>query len=35
MNIGTGYRLSEFLVWTRREIDLLLALGVVPVCLYE
>ncbi|RZL87496.1 MAG: multidrug transporter [Variovorax sp.] len=35
MNVGKGYRLSEFLIWTRREIYVLLALGVVPVCLYE
>ena len=35
MNIGKGYRLSEFLIWTRREIYLLLLLGTVPVCLYQ
>jgi putative membrane protein len=35
MNVGKGYRLAEFLIWTRREIYVLLALGVVPVCLYE
>jgi len=35
MNVGRGYRLSEFLIWTRRELYVLLALGVVPVCLYE
>lgn len=35
MNVGKGYRLSEFLIWTRREIYALIALGVVPVCLYE
>ena len=35
MNVGKGYRLSEFLIWTRREIYVLLALGIVPVCLYE
>lgn len=35
MNVGKGYRLSEFLIWTRREIYVLLALGAVPVCLYE
>jgi putative membrane protein len=35
MNVGRGYRLSEFLIWTRREVYVLLALGAVPVCLYE
>jgi putative membrane protein len=35
MNVGRGYRLSEFLIWTRREIYVLLGLGAVPVCLYE
>ena len=35
MNVGKGYRLAEFLIWTRREIYVLLALGIVPVCLYE
>jgi putative membrane protein len=35
MNVGKGYRLAEFLIWTRREICVLLALGTVPVCLYE
>lgn len=35
MNVGRGYGLSEFLIWTRRELYVLLALGVVPVCLYE
>lgn len=35
MNVGRGYRLSEFLVWTRRELYLLLGLGAVPVGLYE
>ena len=35
MNVGKGYRLAEFLNWTRREIYVLLALGIVPVCLYE
>jgi len=35
MNVGKGYRLSEFLVWTRREIYVLVALGLVPVCLYQ
>jgi len=35
MNVGKGYRLSEFLIWTRREIYVLLALGIVPVCLYQ
>lgn len=35
MNVGKSYRLSEFILWTRREIYVLLALGTVPVCLYQ
>lgn len=35
MNVGRGYRLAEFLIWTRREIYILVALGTVPVCLYQ
>ena len=35
MNVGRSYRLREFFLWTRRELYLLLALGIVPVCLYE
>jgi putative membrane protein len=35
VNVGRSYRLAEFLVWTRRELYVLLALGTVPVCLYE
>jgi putative membrane protein len=35
MHVGKGYRLSEFLLWTRREIYLLILLGTVAVCLYE
>ena len=35
MNVGRSYRLREFILWTRREVYLLLALGIVPVCLYE
>lgn len=34
MNVGRSYRLREFFLWTRRELYLLLALAVVPVCLY-
>jgi putative membrane protein len=35
MHLGKSYRLSEFLVWTRRNIYVLLVLGVVPVLLYQ
>jgi putative membrane protein len=35
MHIGKTYRVSEFIVWTRREIYLLLAVGAVPVILYQ
>lgn len=35
MNVGHSYRLREFFLWTRRELYLLLAMGIVPVCLYE
>ena len=35
VNVGKSYRLSEFLVWTRREIYVLLVLAAVPVCLYQ
>ena len=35
MNVGRSYRLREFFLWTRRELYLLLALAIVPVCLYE
>lgn len=35
MHIGKGYRLSEFLDWTRRDIYLLVVLSTVPVLAYE
>ena len=35
MHTGKSYKLSEFLVWTRRDIYLLFVLGVVPVVAYE
>ena len=35
MNVGRSYRLREFLFWTRREVYVLLALGIAPVCLYQ
>ncbi len=35
MNVGRSCRLREFILWTRREVYVLLALGIVPVCLYE
>lgn len=35
MHTGKSYRLSEFLVWTRRDIYRLIVLGSVPVILYQ
>lgn len=35
MHIGKSYRVSEFLVWTRRNIYRLIVLSVVPVVLYQ
>ncbi|GAA4323518.1 bestrophin family ion channel [Mucilaginibacter gynuensis] len=35
MHTGKSYKLSEFLVWTRRKVYLLVALGFFPVILYE
>lgn len=35
MHVGRSYRISEFLVWTRGDIYLLVALGLVPVVLYQ
>jgi ion channel-forming bestrophin family protein len=35
MHTGKSYKLSEFLNWTRRDIYVLIVLGVVPVLAYE
>ncbi|MFT3681846.1 MAG: bestrophin family ion channel [Ferruginibacter sp.] len=35
MHSGKSYKLSEFLVWTRRNIYWLLILGVLPTILYQ
>src|SRR4030095_1076298 len=35
MHTGKSYRLSEFLNWTRRDIYVLVVLGVVPVVAYQ
>ena len=35
MHTGKSYRLSEFLNWTRRDISVLIVLGVVPVVAYQ
>jgi putative membrane protein len=35
MHIGKSYRLSEFLIWTRRKTYTLFILGLLPVLLYE
>lgn len=34
MHLGKSYKVSEFVVWTRRRIYLLLAMAAVPVVLY-
>jgi ion channel-forming bestrophin family protein len=35
MHTGKSYRLSEFLKWTRRDIYVLIVVGVVPVVAYQ
>ena len=35
MHTGKSYKLSEFLKWTRRDIYVLIVLGVVPVVAYQ
>jgi putative membrane protein len=35
MHIGKSYTFSEFLIWTKRTIYVLLLLGIVPVILYQ
>jgi len=35
MHAGKSYKLSEFLFWTRRNIYVLMILGIVPVILYQ
>ncbi len=35
MHVGTGYRLIEFLIWTRRSIYGLLIVSAFPVILYQ
>jgi putative membrane protein len=35
MHSGKSYKLSEFLVWTRRNIYISLIIGIVPVVLYQ
>jgi ion channel-forming bestrophin family protein len=35
MHVGRSYRIPEFLVWTREDIYVLVALGLVPVVLYQ
>jgi putative membrane protein len=35
MHIGKSYKLLEFIDWTRRDVYLLIALGIVPVLAYE
>jgi predicted membrane chloride channel (bestrophin family) len=35
MHTGTSYKLSEFLKWTRRDLYVLMVLGVVPVVAYQ
>lgn len=35
MHSGKSYKLSEFLIWTRRNIYITLIIGIVPVVLYQ
>ena len=35
MHTGKSYRLFEFLDWTRRDIYVLIVLGIVPVVAYQ
>ncbi|PUZ24974.1 multidrug transporter [Chitinophaga parva] len=35
MHSGKSYNLSEFLIWTRRNIYITLIIGIVPVVLYQ
>jgi ion channel-forming bestrophin family protein len=35
MHSGKGYKFSEFLVWTRRNIYITLVISIVPVILYQ
>jgi putative membrane protein len=35
MHLGTSYKLTEFLFWTRRQIYVLAVVGLVPVVLYQ
>ena len=35
VHVGRSYRIPEFLAWTRGDIYVLIALGLVPVFLYE
>ena len=35
MYVGKSYKLTEFLVWTRKSIYILIVLGIVPVILYQ
>lgn len=35
MYVGRSYKLSEFLVWTRKSIYRLILMGIIPVVLYQ
>ncbi len=35
MHSGKSYKLSEFLLWTRRNIYITLIMGIIPVVLYQ
>lgn len=35
MHSGKGYKFSEFLLWTRRNIYITLIIGIIPVVLYQ
>ncbi len=35
MHVGKSYKLSDFLIWTRRKLYILILLGTLPVILYH
>ncbi|SDE94899.1 bestrophin family protein [Chitinophaga filiformis] len=35
MHVGKSYKLSDFLIWTRRKLYILILLGTLPVVLYH
>ena len=35
MYTGKSYKISEFIIWTRKSIYMLLLMGILPVVLYQ